>query len=115
MQARRQRLGQRGLRETPDNKVPPANPETRGSLVTQAGRAKRAVKGKRAAREIKDGRETRDELEIRGVPATRDEKARKHRVQPENIAIQILTPEKPVALETTDLPGTCRFRMQPSN
>jgi hypothetical protein len=70
-----------------------------------AARAKRAVKGKRAETEIRDGLETRDELEIRDVPATREEKARTHRVPPENIAIPILTTEKPVALETTDLSG----------
>ncbi len=108
MQARRQRRGQRGRRETPDSKVPQANPETRGSLVMQAERAKRAVKGKRAETEIKDG------LEIRDVRATRDEKARTHRVQPENIATQILTPEKPAALKTTDLPGNGRFQVATS-
>ena len=105
MQARRQRQGLRGRRETPDNKVPPASRETRGSLEMPAARAKRAVKGKRAETEIRDGLETRDGPEIRAVLATRDEKARTHRVQPENIAIQILTTEKPVALETTDLSG----------
>jgi hypothetical protein len=111
MPSRRQRPGQRGRRETlasPDNKVPRANPETRVSRVMPAERAKRAVKGKRAETEIKDGPEIRD------VPATRDEKARTHRVPPENIAIQILTPEKPVALETTDLPGNYRSQVQTS-
>jgi hypothetical protein len=108
MRAQRQRRGPRGRRETPDNKVPQGNPETRGSLVMQAERAKRAVKGKRAETEIKDG------LEIRDVPATRDEKARKHRVQPENIAIQILIPEKPAVLKTTDFAGNSRFRVQTS-
>jgi hypothetical protein len=106
-----QRRGQRGRQETPaspaslaspDSKVRQANPEMRGSRVMPAERAKRAVKGKRAEREIRD------------VPATRDEKARTHRVQPENIAIRILTPEKPVALETTDLPGNGRFQVQTS-
>jgi hypothetical protein len=114
MQAQRQRRGPRGRRETPDNKVPQVNPETRGSLVMPAERAKRAVKGKRAATEIKDGLEIRDEREIRGVPATRDEKASRHRVQPENIAIQILIPEKPVALKTTDFAGNSRFQVQTS-
>ena len=108
MQARRQRRGQRGRRETPDSKVPQANPETRGSLVMQAERAKRAVKGKRVEREI------RDVLEIKDVLGTRGEKARTRRVQPENIAKQTLTPEKPVALETTNLPGNCSFRVQTS-
>jgi hypothetical protein len=126
MQARRQRRGQLGRRETPDNKVPQANRETRGNRVMPAERAKRAVKGKRAETEIRDApeirdgpeirdeRAIRDEREIRGVPATKDEKARTHRVQPENIAIQIPIPEKPVALETTDLPGNCRFQVQTS-
>ena len=99
MQARRQRRGQPGRRETPDNKVPQANPETLGGRVTMAERAKQAVKGKRA------------ETEIRGGPATRDDKARTRRVQPENIARQILTTEKPAALETTDVPGNCRFQV----
>jgi hypothetical protein len=108
MQARRQRRGRQGRRETPDNKVPPAKRETRVSRVMPAERAKRAVKGKRAETEI------RDELEIRDVPATKDEKARTHRVQPENIAIQIPTPEKPVALEMTDLLGNCKFQVQTS-
>ena len=76
-----------------------------------AERAKRAVKGKRAETEIRGGPEIRDGLEIRDVPATKDEMARTLRVQPENIAIQILTPEKPTALETTDSPGHCRFQV----
>ena len=108
MQARRQQRGQRGRRETPDNKVPQANRETRVKRVMLAGGAKRAVKEKRAETEIRDG------LEIRDAPATRDEKARTHRAQPESIATQILTPEEPVALETTDLPGNCRFQVQTS-
>jgi hypothetical protein len=77
-----------------------------------AERAKRAVKGKRAETATRDGLATRGGLATRDAPATRDEKARTRRVQPENIAIQILTPEKPVALETTDLPGNCRFQVQ---
>ena len=111
MQARRQQRGQRGLLETPDNKVPQASRETPDSRVMPAERAKRAVKEKRAETETRDGLGTRDGPETRAgpetrdVPATRDEKARMPRVRPENIAIQILTTEKPVALETTDLSG----------
>jgi hypothetical protein len=77
-----------------------------------AERAKRAVKEKRAETETRDGLGTRDGPETRDVPETRDEKARMPRVQPENIAIQILTTEKPVALETTDLSGHWRSQVQ---
>jgi len=121
MQARRQRRGQRGRRETLDNKVPQANRETPGSRVMPAARVKRAAKAKRAETETKVGLEIRDALEIRegleikDVPGTRGGKARKHRVQPENIATQILTPEEPVALETTDLPGMAESRCKLQN
>jgi hypothetical protein len=76
-----------------------------------AERAKQAVKGKRAETEIRGGPEIRDVPATRGGPATRDDKARTRRVQPENIARQILTTEKPAALETTDVPGNCRFQV----
>ena len=62
-----------------------------------AERAKRAVKEKRAETEIKDELEIKDGRAIKDVPATRGEKARKHHVQPENIAIQTPIPVRPVA------------------
>jgi hypothetical protein len=89
----------RATRDRQDNRARLANPEIRASLVMRDVRATQAARAIRAVTVI------RAEPEIRGVQATKGEKARTHHVQRDSIAIQTLRRERRVAFRTTDLTG----------